>query len=208
MDFVFGIAVGWGQTLIGHPLDTYTVWKQTNSTFPLKNLYRGITVPLACNSVYNSMLFGVYSQSYKFTENHWLSGAIAGLFGGPVLSLTDSVKIGLQTGQKSIQFRGVLVTTLLESPANSIYFGLYQFLISSNYPTYLAGGLAGLSAWASIYPLDVIKTRVQIGKSYKEAIKIGGFSKGVLTCLIRAFLTNSFGFYIYDKLIKNGDTLK
>lgn len=102
MDFVFGVAVGWAQTLVGHPLDTYTVWKQTNTPFVLKNLYREISVPLACYSMYNSMLFGVYSTSLKITENHWIAGAAAGLIGGPVLSLTDSVKIGLQTGQKSI----------------------------------------------------------------------------------------------------------
>jgi len=205
MDFLFGVAVGWAQTAIGHPFDTYVVLTQIGrrEKITARILYRGVTIPLACSATYNSMLFGVYSQTYKLVENHWIAGAIAGAAGGPVLCLTDSYKIGLQTQSKTrTLFKGVGVTTLLECPANSIYFGVYHILRSNQWSTWLSGGLAGISAWASVYPLDVIKTRIQSGVAtdYKNAIKMGGFSKGLFLCLTRAFLTNALGFCIYDQM--------
>ncbi len=203
MDFLFGAAVGWAQTAIGHPIDTYVVLKQVGRpvTLSVKTLYRGVTIPLACAASYNSMLFGVYSQAIRHTDNHWLAGAIAGAAGGPILCLTDSYKIGLQTqSTRRTLFKGVGVTTLLESPANSIYFGVYHAL--SSQPSWLAGGIAGSTAWFSIYPLDVVKTRIQSGvaRDYRHAIKMGGFGRGLWMCLTRSFVTNAFGFSVYEKV--------
>lgn len=204
MDFLFGAAVGWAQTAVGHPIDTYVVLKQVNQpvNFTARTLYRGVSIPLACSASYNSMLFGVYSQVLRYTENHWLAGAVAGLAGGPILCLTDSYKIGLQTqSTQRTLFKGVGVTTLLECPANSIYFGVYHTL-SGMAPSWLAGGVAGVAAWSSVYPLDVVKTRIQSGaaRDYKHAIKMGGFGRGLWMCLTRAFVTNALGFYVYEKV--------
>ena len=68
----------------------------------------------------------------------------------------------------------------------------------------LAGGIAGLLSWTFTYPVDVVKSRIQSGKSinYHEAIRKKNLWKGYSFCAGRAIVVNSLGFYIYD-LCKN-----
>jgi solute carrier family 25 carnitine/acylcarnitine transporter 20/29 len=90
----------------------------------------------------------------------------------------------------------------------------------------LCGGLAGVVTWASIFPLDVIKTRVQTqvlspetaplletdalegkGKRLgawavaKEAYREGGirvFFRGLAVCSVRAFIVNAVQWAAYE----------
>ena len=74
----------------------------------------------------------------------------------------------------------------------------------------LCGGIAGVISWASIYPLDVIKTRIQAEQSIdlasdkvirkstwavaKDAYRQEGagiFFRGLGVCSIRAFIVNA-----------------
>jgi solute carrier family 25 carnitine/acylcarnitine transporter 20/29 len=69
----------------------------------------------------------------------------------------------------------------------------------------LAGGTAGVLAWASIYPTEVIKCRVQAGQgSGREVANAllqqkgwSGFFVGMRPVLMRAFVTNAAIFYGY-----------
>lgn len=91
----------------------------------------------------------------------------------------------------------------------------------------LCGGLAGVATWASVFPLDVIKTRVQtqplaeqspllesnqsqrpptarrLGAvqmaklAYQEA-GIGVFFRGLAVCSVRAFLVNAVQWAVYE----------
>jgi hypothetical protein len=65
-----------------------------------------------------------------------------------------------------------------------------------------AGGLAGVLSWASIYPVDVMKSRIQAyGGSWMEVfqdMKREGahvFVRGMPATLLRAFAVNGAIFY-------------
>jgi Mitochondrial carrier protein len=69
----------------------------------------------------------------------------------------------------------------------------------------VAGGLAGCLAWASIYPLDVVKCRMQGQRqsmlqvlSRLRAEGPHAFVRGMRATLYRAFLVNAAVFYGYE----------
>jgi len=90
----------------------------------------------------------------------------------------------------------------------------------------LCGGLAGVVTWASIFPLDVVKTRVQaqalthvsetaplldenaasrrklgaieIARNAYRTNGVGVFFKGLGVCSIRAFIVNAAQWAVYE----------
>ena len=124
-------------------------------------------------------------------------------------------------------YRGVTVTLLRDLPSFGVYFGVYRYLAQSIEPLIsepseagpttqiIAGGLAGVTAWMSIYPLDVIKARMQGAKdhdnskswmSYARGIhqEVGykGFIKGLGPTLSRAFVMDSVSFLSLTTMLK------
>lgn len=119
-------------------------------------------------------------------------------------------------------YRGLGCTILRDAPAFGVYFAGYEFLTEKvtdskgnvNTLSLLSvGGLAGVMSWVVIYPLDVMKSRLQadgmngtvkkykglwdcMKKSYKtEGLKV--FAKGLNSTLIRAFPTNAATFAVF-----------
>ncbi|GJC87379.1 mitochondrial basic amino acids transporter [Colletotrichum liriopes] len=93
------------------------------------------------------------ASSWAITKDAWRAEGVRGLyFGGAVTALRDSVGYGfyfwsyeLGTRWMGVGGDGVKETNMREDAAKVL----------------LCGGLAGIVTWASIFPLDVIKTRVQ-----------------------------------------------
>ena len=110
-------------------------------------------------------------------------------------------------------------------PTVGAYFYLYEALRRAMVPEggiggpaehLVAGGVAGALAWACIYPIDVVKTRVQAQDSsagrrkgllgcsraiWREA-GVKGFTRGLGSCLARAFALNSVIFVVYEETLK------
>ncbi|ETS83974.1 hypothetical protein PFICI_05850 [Pestalotiopsis fici W106-1] len=135
-------------------------------------------------------------------------------------------------------YLGGVVTALRDSIGYGFYFWSYelstQMMMSSKKretsfsedaaKVLLCGGLAGVATWASIFPLDVIKTRVQaqvlssetrplmdtrpnqakrLGAVAvaKEAYREGGsrvFFRGLTICSVRAFFVNAIQWAVYE----------
>ncbi|ORZ30865.1 mitochondrial carrier domain-containing protein [Catenaria anguillulae PL171] len=119
-------------------------------------------------------------------------------------------------------YRGGLVTLARDGPGYAVYFlvyeGLKQVLGNDRMGQFWAGGMAGVVSWASIYPLDVLKSRIQVSEPAKgvgatrEAWHVakdmwkqegkGVFVRGMRPTLIRAFYVNAITFVAYEKCME------
>ncbi|KAJ2833654.1 hypothetical protein GGI24_000756 [Coemansia furcata] len=127
-------------------------------------------------------------------------------------------------------YRGLGITILRDIPSFWGYFGLYEGMKaglvyrrlgvadgskSNGFEQFLAGGFAGIAAWLTAYPQDVIKSRVQMGYKYKSATDAfkallveakGGnwriFFRGFGPTILRAFPANAATFVAYEWTMK------
>lgn len=119
-------------------------------------------------------------------------------------------------------YKGLELTLLREIPAFAVYFGSYEYICQqiaryrgngttlddlSPLDLCLAGGASGTSAWVVTYPVDVIKSRVQVDgmfghrvyssildclwKSMKEPEGYFVLWKGLNSTLVRGFAVNA-----------------
>ncbi|KAI1758799.1 solute carrier family 25 member 45 [Hypoxylon sp. FL1150] len=156
----------------------------------------------------------------------------------PASSWSIAKQIFKTEGIRGLYFGGV-VTALRDSVGYGFYFWSYELSskwVESNRQNssafsqdaakvLLCGGMAGVVTWASIFPLDVIKTRVQAqafdattapllspsdSSTQKrlgavEVAKItyreGGapvFFRGLTVCSVRAFIVNAVQWAVYE----------
>ena len=93
--------------------------------------------------------------------------------GGEASSWNIAKSIVKDGGLKGLYFGGI-VTSLRDSIGYGFYFWSYEltkrlllsrqhdpFAAPTSFEVLIAGGIAGVVTWASIYPLDVVKTRLQ-----------------------------------------------
>ena len=122
-------------------------------------------------------------------------------------------------------YQGFWVTAFRDTPAFATYFasyyGMMNYIASKKgitrdelsrkmiYP-FICGGITGLITWTINYPVDLVKTRIQLdgvdgkNRQYKnswdcfmKAWKEGGVRslyRGLIPCYVRAFTNNSFLF--------------
>lgn len=114
-------------------------------------------------------------------------------------------------------YRGFGITLARDCPAFATYFCTYEYLIEmlsrskdntpSIFDMLMAGGTAGTLSWLVIYPLDVIKSRIQadnfryksLTDCVRQTISQEGFSvlmRGCSPTLLRAFPSNGATFTV------------
>ncbi|ATY64792.1 solute carrier family 25 [Cordyceps militaris] len=158
----------------------------------------------------------------------------------PTSSLSIATDIWRKEGIRGLYFGG-LVTALRDSIGYGFYFWSYEFAIRNwtmpdgqkKRPSIkddaprvmLCGGLAGIVTWTSVFPLDVIKTRLQtqgpiqrhdmapqrmqLARKGAQLIarnmfREGGmrpFFRGLTVCSIRAFVVNATQWTVYEGLM-------
>eukprot|EP00127_Corallochytrium_limacisporum_P000629 Clim_evm28s22 gene=Clim_evmTU28s22 len=128
--------------------------------------------------------------------------------------------------------RGLGTTLIRDTPSYGVYFLAYEYIVnlfpkvpagkrSSTEPLdpvdheehsapamLIAGGFAGCISWASIYPVDVMKSRMQVSTSnagflecWRQAFAEGGIKllyRGLGASMVRAFPLNAATFYGYN----------
>ena len=217
MDAIYaGFISGIVQTAIGHPLDTLKTWSQNSILLkkpPINiiNLYKGIAYPMIQNPLLISTSF--FSNHYlkEKTDNVYFSSSVTGIISGIISTPIDKFKImnqqkleyklSILTFLKS--YKNIHIMMMREIPANFIYYSSFDTMKNNNVPIFLGGGIAGVLSWTLTYPLDTIKSRLQSNscKTIKEAYFQKKLFNGLSPCIQRAFIVNSFGMYVYEKLL-------
>lgn len=157
------------------------------------------------------------TSSWAITKDIWKNEGVRGLyFGGTVTAIRDSVGYGFYFWSYELTTRWLATE---QGEETSLQHEAAKVL--------LCGGLAGIATWASIFPLDVIKTRVQaqtLGRQAetalllqpnvasqtkragaiqvtREAYREGGsrvFFRGLTVCSVRAFIVNAVQWAVYE----------
>lgn len=170
------------------------------------------------------------SSSYRITQAIFRKDGLRGLYhGGGVTVLRDAIGFGFYfwayelSGRIIDSLRGrqvqlapqfLDVDSMSETRRNKSDAESAGVFTQETVKILLAGGVAGVVSWASVFPLDVIKTRVQgqiyPSTSYKkkgaleiarEAYREGGarvFFSGLMVCTRRAFLVNAVQWLCYE----------
>jgi solute carrier family 25 carnitine/acylcarnitine transporter 20/29 len=164
------------------------------------------------------------ASSWGITKNILRTEGLRGLyFGGIVTALRDSIGYGFYFWSYVLSTRSL--KSRFGNETNSTAQEAAQVL--------LCGGLAGVITWASIFPLDMIKTRVQTQISISRyaaegepliastpqrrlgAIEIAQnayraegmrvFFRGLGVCSIRAFIVNAAQWAVYEWIMRELD---
>ena len=171
----------------------------------------------------------------------WTAGATAGLTTWLISAPTELIKCQTQLQEDRSSWRvardvwkdrgirglyhGGTITSIRDAVGYGFYFWSYEFGKSSlgyveeedgaALKVFIAGGIAGVVTWTSIYPLDVIKTKIQspgithvageqtslvnhsergawsiVKTSYRQE-GLGIFFRGLGVCNVRAFIVNA-----------------
>ncbi|KAI4931352.1 hypothetical protein J4E85_003944 [Alternaria conjuncta] len=159
------------------------------------------------------------TTSWSVARDVWKAEGIRGLYyGGGITSVRDAVGYGFYFWSYELSKQA------WSSPDDSDRETAMKVL--------LCGGLAGVITWASIFPLDVIKTRVQtqilhapmrhgegsalLGsetpRARLSAVEVarhayktegaGVFFRGLGICSIRAFVVNAVQWAVYEWMMK------
>ena len=91
-----------------------------------------------------------------------------------------------KTGGLRSLFRGFNVTLLRDMPSYGLYYASYEWSretirekVCGGHLTVmgqlLAGGVAGVATWFAVYPVDIVKTRLQIQTVSSKELPYAGF---------------------------------
>ncbi|OAP58528.1 hypothetical protein AYL99_07618 [Fonsecaea erecta] len=157
-------------------------------------------------------------SSYGVFKEIWKSGGLRGLYyGGTITAVRDAVGYGWYFWSYELTKR-----LLLSRQAD-------PFASPTATEVLVSGGIAGVVTWVSIYPLDIIKTRLQtqpsstaeyqrllpgasvaahqakttltIAREIWQTSGVGGFYRGVGICSLRAFIVNAVQWYAYERIM-------
>jgi len=195
----------------------------------VKGLYRGSVAPLLGGAFFRSAQFGFYETTMdilrKNSTDHKYFGflswhvAVAGASGGMgrafVETFADLIKVRKMVGVPwtlhALRRESGLKITLIRNVnlfgSFVIFMDLSRQLTGGQLGPFLTGGICASAAWFTIWPLDVVRTRVQSGVFHKDqslAWQLAQvlkspreMTRGMGPGLIRSFYANGCAMFMY-----------
>ena len=178
-----------------------------------------LQVPPSSSSATSTTPGGGAVSSWQITTHLLRTEGVRGLFrGGGVTALRDSVGYGFYFWGYELCSRWFPSSGAAAAAAGE---DTGSVLSSDAARVLLCGGAAGVITWASIFPLDVVKTRVQTqvlggdagGREgrlgawavARETYRAGGarpFFRGLGVCSVRAFVVNAVQWGVYEWMMR------
>ena len=190
----------------------------------------------AGSGLINSFISGPVELAKIQVQNQIGSQPQMGQFRSP----SDCLRQVYRHGGLPACYRGLWTTVMRETPSYGVYFATFEGFRRlwttpeneghlDNVRLMLAGGLSGIAAWMSTYPIDVVKTRIQAqpllpsGSGASPAINLStwgwlkrivreeglaGLFRGTTATVIRAFPTNAVIFSTYALTMRWLDSVR
>ncbi|XP_014651346.1 PREDICTED: solute carrier family 25 member 48 isoform X2 [Ceratotherium simum simum] len=172
-DFAAGWIGGAASVIVGHPLDTVKTRLQAgigygNTLSCIRTVYRresvfgffkGMSFPLASIAVYNSVVFGVFSNTQRFLSWHHCREPEA----SPSRTLSDLLLASMVAG---------VVSVGLGAPVD-----LIKIRLQMQTQPFQEGAIS----WGTATPMDVVKSRLQA-----DGVNLNKY-KGVLDCIAQSY---------------------
>ncbi|CAH1403548.1 unnamed protein product [Nezara viridula] len=214
----------------------------------LSGLYKGISSPLGGVALVNAIIFGTHAKVSRWIgseglHSHFIAGASAGFFQSFICSPLELCKTILQVQKNGVYsgaldcfakiykaqglpgiYKGFFMTICREVPSFGAYFMFFELLSGGwdapTWRTMLAGGTAGSISWVIVYPVDVLKTRMQSDginsknkynsyiHCFQDSLKTEGYmflTRGIVSTIIRAFPTNAVTFTVVTWTMRLSD---
>lgn len=140
----------------------------------------------------------------------WRAEGLRGLYlGGAVTALRDAIGYGFYFWSYA------LLTRASWGPGDADRARGGGGFVAEAARVLVAGGLSGIATWVSIYPLDVIKTRVQAQVVDGPGARVGAWEvyrrarregrgvlfRGLPVCCLRAFVVNAVQWGVYEMVM-------
>ena len=206
-------------------------------------------VLFAANGFFVRLFTGSSDEDNAPLSTLALCGGLAGIFSSTTITPAELVKVRLQVDKgtpvaciRNIVrqdgfgglFRGIQSLWLRDVPFNVLFLASYELFCRllagvqglegrhnlDPASLFLAGGLAGISGWATIFPMDVVKTHMQsstrplpLSVAVRELHAEAGvrrFYRGLPAACLRAFPANAglfVGYELTSRLLHGGALL-
>mmetsp|Transcript_13802 Transcript_13802/g.38835 ORF Transcript_13802/g.38835 Transcript_13802/m.38835 type:complete len:254 (-) Transcript_13802:102-863(-) len=174
-------------------------------------LYRGAAMPLVSlvtKRPFEFVAFEWFNSRFKHLPGAtYLGGFLAGILGAMLGCPFSVVKIQLQASGRDVHantrsailavwrsrgsagfYQGLGAMIIQQVPYGTVYLGTYgklrERLPKSYWSTAVAGGVASLTTWTLLMPLDTVKTRIQAAALQGESQRRLGWT-GQLQYVVR-----------------------
>uniref|UniRef100_A0A6C0KDH9 Mitochondrial carrier protein n=1 Tax=viral metagenome TaxID=1070528 RepID=A0A6C0KDH9_9ZZZZ len=184
-------------TLVSYPLETYKVNKVLNGTM-VRGMFSGVEAPLLMNSVADCIRLSVFDG---LSPKGVLLAAACASVANALLSIPiDSYKLSRQTGRE-MTLRGWQGIMLKEIVGSTVYLSSINYvqLMNPSAPEVLLyGGLSGVLATTSVYPLDSLRIKHQVGTgTLRDTVRTENMSslmRGYKYSVYKAFVQSAVMF--------------
>ena len=193
----------------------------------VRGLYRGGTPLVVGGALMRSAQFGVYENALElltalkpkpddyapaYVVDPWVAAAgfCGGVGRGVVEAPFEFVKVRRQVDRPwklAEVYRGSAVTVVRNAglfTAFACYMDFTKRALGQDVSPFVLGALAANGAWLTIWPLDVVKSRVQSGryeggwtKQLSEVVRTGVLFRGLLPGLLRSTIANGASMTVF-----------